>query len=281
MKTRYLLLLIIIVATKLNAQNELNFNKRFVESEDKWVVFPKAEDDSYSFGFIYIDSEAGLTLNYEGIFKISETGEFIPEKVENANMKVRLMPNNVLVAFIPENKFKELKIDVIPEWLKYYKINENSIERLYKWGYMYNGWNECSKGLTFLEKAEKINPKYKGLAVELAFSYNCLSQYDKAEKILEEDIKVNSSDAYVIKEYIYTLIKNGKIDKAIQQYNLAKVTIKDKEYDAENCYNILQYYYFQKDKDNFNKWFLELSKLEITNNNIKDYSERMNKDFNN
>lgn len=277
---RYLLLLIVFVTTKLSAQTELNFDKRFVESEDKWVAFQKNEDDAYPFGFIYIDSEAGLTLNYEGTFTISKTGEFISKKLDSTNMKVRLEPNNVLVAFIPENKFKELKIDSIPEWLKYYKTDENSIERLYRWGYMYNGWNECAKALTYLEKAEKINPKFKGLAVELAFSYNCLNQYDNAEKILEEDIKTNSSDAYVSKEYIYTLTKNNKIDKAIQQYNSAKTTIKDKQYDAENCYNILQYYYFQKDKENFNKWYNELSKLDIKNKMIRDYADRMNKDLN-
>ena len=65
-----------------------------------------------------------------------------------------------MVAFIPENKFQELKISAIPDWLKYYKSDTNSIERLYRWGYMYNGWDECAKALTYLEKAEKINPKF-------------------------------------------------------------------------------------------------------------------------
>ncbi|MCB0432056.1 MAG: hypothetical protein KDD18_03120, partial [Mangrovimonas sp.] len=253
---------------------------RFVESEDKWVAFQQDENDSHPYGFIYIDSDAGLTLNYQGTFKITATGEFIPTKLDSTSIKVRLKPNNVLVAFIPENKFSELKIDSIPNWLKYYKTDEESIERLYKWGYMYNGWNECKKALTFLEKAEKINPKYKGLAVELAFSYNCLKQYDKAEHILEEDIRINSSDAYVSKEYIFTLTKNNKINLAIQQYNTAKKTILDKQYDAENCFNILQYFYVQKDNEDFNKWYEELSKLDIQNKMIRDYADRMKEDLN-
>lgn len=276
---KYLFLLIVLPTTALHAQTELNFDKRFVESEDKWVAFQKNEAGSYPFGFIYIDSQAGLTLNYEGTFKISETGEFIPSKIDNTSMKARLEPNNVLVAFIPEQKFNELKIDSIPDWLKHYKTDVNSIERLYKWGYMYNGWNECAKALTFLEKAKTIDPKYKGLAVELAFSYNCLKEYDKAESILEEDIKTNTSDAYVSKEYIYTLTKNNKIDKAIQQYTSAQETVKNKQYDAENCYNILQYFYFQKDKEHFNKWYTELSKLEVQNNMIREYADRMKNDL--
>lgn len=274
------LLLLFLVATKLNAQSNLNFNKRFVESEDKWVALQKNEDDSYGYGFIYIDEDAGLTLNYEGTFKISNNGDFTPTKLDNTNMKVRLEANDVLVAFIPEDKFNDLKIVAVPDWLKYYKENENSIERLYKWGFMYNGWNECAKALTFLEKAEKKNLKHPQLAVELAFSYNCLKQYNKAESILEREVKSNSKDAYVSKEYIYTLTKSNNIDKAIKQYKTAAKTIEDKQYDAENCYNILQYFYFKKDKENFNIWHKELSKLEINNDMIKQYANAMNEDIN-
>lgn len=278
---KYLVLLFVLATTKLNAQSNLTFNKRFVECEDKWVAFNKNKDNSYPYGFIYIDPEAGLTLNYQGTFKISSNGKFIPTKLDSVNnMIIRLKPNNILVAFIPKNKFTELKIDSIPTWLKFYKTNKNSIERLYKWGYMYNGWNECKKALTFLKKANQMNPNYKGLAVELAYSYNCLKQYDLAENILKENIKINPDNAYVNKEYIYTLSKNNKIKKAIQQYKLTKKTIKDKQYDVENCYNILQYFYFQKDQKKFNKWYEELSKLGIKNKMIKIYADRMKKDIN-
>lgn len=277
---RYLLLLTFLFATKLNAQTNLHFDKRFVESEDKWVAFRPDKDSNYAYGFIYIDAQAGLTLNYEGTFRVLPTGEFIPKKLDSTNMKVRLQPNNVLVAFIPENKFQQLKISATPDWLKYYKTDTNSIERLYRWGYMYNGWNECAKALTYLEKAEKINPKFKGLAVELSFSYNCLKQYDKAELILEEDIKTNSNDAYVNKEYIYTLTQNNKIDKAVSQFEFSLKTLTDKQYNAENCYNILQYYYNQKDKVNFNKWYDMLQKQPNENKMITKYADNMKADIN-
>jgi len=274
------LLLLFFIVTNLNAQSTLDFNKRFVESEDKWVAFQKNEEDSYAYGFIYVDEDAGLTLNYEGTFTITQNGEFIPTKFNNSSMKVRLEPNDVLVAFIPEDKFNNLKIEAVPDWLKYYKENENSIERLYKWGFMYNGWNECAKALTFLEKAEKINPKYPQLAVELSFSYNCLKQYSKAENILEKEVKSNSKDAYVSKEYIYTLTKSNNIDKAIKHYKIAAKTVEDRQYNAENCYNILQYFYLKKDKENFNIWHKELSKLEISNEMIKQYANSMNEELN-
>ncbi|WP_396138076.1 tetratricopeptide repeat protein [Flavobacterium sp.] len=277
---KYIIIVAILFATKLNAQTNLNFDKRFVQSEDKWVAFKPDKDGSYPYGFIYIDSQAGLTLNYEGSFKVLLTGEFIPTKLDSTDMKIRLQPNNVLVAFIPDYKFKELKISPTPDWLKYYKTDTTSIERLYRWGYMYNGWNECAKALTYLEKAEKINPKFKGLAVELSFSYNCLKQYDKAELILKEEIKTHPSDAYVNKEYIYTLAKNNKIDKAKNQFETSLKTLKDNQFNAENCYNILQYYYYQKDKTNFNKWYKIFQKQPNENKMITKYADNMKADIN-
>lgn len=276
---KYYLLIVTLLATKSIAQPTLNFNKRFVESEDKWVAFKQDKDNAHAYGFIYIDQQAGLTLNYEGTFKILSTGKFVPKKLDSANMKVRLQPNNVLVAFIPENKFQELKISAVPEWLQYYKTDTTSVEHLYRWGYMYNGWGECAKALTYLERAEKIDNKFKGLPVELSYSYNCLNQFDKAELILEEEIKTNSADAYVNKEYIYTLTKNNHIDKAIKQFETSITTLKDEQYNAENCYNILQYYYFQKDKDHFKKWYKILQKLPTKNKMISKYADDMHKDM--
>jgi len=58
------LILLILISFKINAQTELLFNKKFIDSEDKWVAFQKDSDNKYGFGFIYIDEEAGLTLNH-------------------------------------------------------------------------------------------------------------------------------------------------------------------------------------------------------------------------
>ena len=277
---KYLLFLVILLTSQVNGQVGLNFNKRFVESEDKWVVFRPDKDSIYSYGFIYIDAQAGLTLNYEGTFKILPSGDYLGKKLDSNNVKIRLQANNVLVALLPESKFNELQISETPDWLKFYKTDTNSIERLYRWGFLYNGYNECQKALSYLEKAATINPKHKGLAVELAFSYNCLKQYDKAETVLEEELKMNSENAYVNKEFIYSLSKNNKIDKAVKQFYSSIQTLKDKQYNAENCYNILQYYYYQDDKESFNTFYKELQKHPNENKLLTQYSDNMKKDIN-
>lgn len=261
------------------AQTSLKFDKRFVECEDRWVAFQMNEDSTYNFGFIYIDSQAGLTLNHEGHFRITDNGIFIPQKRDSTSIKVRLNPNNVLVALIPENKNDELKIQSEPDWLKYYKTDTASVERLYRWGFMYNGWNECSKALTFLEKAQKINPKFKGLEVELAYSYNCLNQYDKSIEILQEALESNPVDAYVNKEFIYAQIKMGQLDKAAESCKNAIKLCPDKTYNGENCYNLLHNYYLNGDKENFKKWLKETEKWNANNETLTESIKLMNKEL--
>jgi tetratricopeptide (TPR) repeat protein len=277
---KYKLILFILLTFKLNAQINLKFDKRFVECEDKWVVFKINEDSTYTFGFIYIDEQAGLTLNREGNFKIKIDNSLKVEKLKEASIKIRLQANNTKVALLPSNTFKELQIEARPKWLKFYKTDTTSVKRLYKWGYMYNGWNECSKALSYLTKAKKIDPKFEGLNVELAFSYNCLKEFGKAEQILDEELKLKPTDAYVNKEYIYAISKTENIEKAIKQYLKSLETVKEKNYNAENCFNILQFFYNKKDKKNFNIWYEELNKCSNDNKMITEYANNMKTDIN-
>lgn len=278
---KYFLISILFISTILNAQTNLSFNKRYVESEDRWVAFQKNKDSSYAFGFIYIDEQAGLTFNHEGTFTIKQTGEFVPKKFDSTSVKIRLEPNNVLVAFIPESKFQELKISAVPEWLKYYKTDTNSVARLYHWGFMYNGWDECAKALTFLEKAERIDPTYKGLAVELAYSYNCLNQHDKAISVLQTAIQKDPIDAYMNKELIYAQIKSGLLDEAAQSCKKAIALCKDQSYNGENCYNLLHTYYVNKDRKNFLLWLDETKKWASSNVKMMSGILKMEKEMNN
>ena len=276
---KYYLLFFTLLATNLKAQTLLKFDKPFVQSEDKWVAFQMDKDSSYVYGFIYIDAQAGLTLNYEGKFKVTQAGNFTPTKLDSANFKIRLQPNKVLVAFIPENKFGELQIEAIPQWLKIYKGDTTSVERLYRWGFLYNGWGECAKALTYLERAQNINAKYKGLAVELAFSYNCLGDFNKAISILKLAIESNPTDAYFYKELIFAHIYSGNLDLASETCKKAIAVCTDQIYNGENCYNLLHAFYVKKDKNNFNLWLEETIKWTSTNPNLTSSIKIMQNEF--
>lgn len=257
------------------AQLNFNFDKRFVECEDQWVAFNSNKDSSYSFGFIYIDPEAGLTLNHEGYIKMKEDNSFEVLKDQEFNLKLRLEPNNVKVAIIPENLFQKLDIKAIPDWLQAYKKDANTAAYFFRKGFLYNAWQECEKAIPQLLKAKEIDAFLDGLDVEIAYAYNCLGNYEKAVEVLEGIVKLNPTDAYINKEYIYSLTKNKSIDKAIVQYNTTLKSLKENTYNAENCFNILQYYYYIKDKKNFKKWYKEMKRWPSQNELMMKYANNM------
>lgn len=71
---KYFQFLLALISIGINAQNALKFDKSNIQCEDKWVAYQMNKDSIYNFGFIYVDNQAGLTLNYEGDFKIDKKG---------------------------------------------------------------------------------------------------------------------------------------------------------------------------------------------------------------
>lgn len=254
---------LLLCVIKTNGQAGLVFNKRFVECEDKWVAFEKGKDNSYTFGFIYIDATAGLTLNYESDFTIDNEGKFIRKSVLDSSMgsyKIRLKPNNVRVAIIPETRFQELKIKEIPDWLKYYKTDTGTAKRLQRWGYYYNDWGMSEKALEYLEPGYKMDPNYKGMAVELAFAYNDLERFEKAIPVLNKAIELTPEDGYTYKELSYAQFKTGNLEEAEKAATKGIKYSDENAMKAEIAYNIAYEYYKKKDKKNFDKWADETKK---------------------
>jgi tetratricopeptide (TPR) repeat protein len=249
------LLLFLAISISFFAQDMLVFNKKFIQSENQWVAFQADSLGSHILGFIYIDLDAGLTLDYAGTFMIDENGKFVLKKKENDGfMKYRLENNNTLVSFVPETRFQELGIQKTPDWLSYYAINEKSAKNLHRKGYLYNGMGACEKALEFLDKAYKIDPDFKGLRVEMGYSYNCLGQFQKAIDILKLAQKNEPKNAYVNKEVLYAQVNNKQIEDAIKTYQYIVKNVEDTTYHSENAFNILGYFYDQKDLKKFNDW---------------------------
>lgn len=281
---KYLSILLIIFITNLNAQNILKFDKQNVQCENKWITYQMNKDSIYNYGYIYMDSQAGLTLNSEGQFKIDKKGNFIKieplEKRSVGFMKVRLQPNRVAIAEIPEEKFNELNIEKEPSWLKFYKIDENSAQNLYRWGFLYNGYGEIEKALTFLEKAEKINPNFKSLQTELAFSYNALEKFDKAEVALLKELINNPKDCYTLKELAYTNTKSNKLEKAKNTFDKMVLICSEKAFIQETAHNLAYEYFKIKDKVIFALWKKEAEKWSESKNNLTANLDKMEIELN-
>ena len=55
--------------TFLFAKKEIFYDRTVEDCEEKWVICPQLEDESYQFGFIF-DVGDGLTFRMEGAFLI-------------------------------------------------------------------------------------------------------------------------------------------------------------------------------------------------------------------
>lgn len=251
---------LLLLCINLMAQPRFDFNKRFVECEDQWVVFDQGEDSSYVFGFIYIDAQAGLTLNYEGKFRYTTDGKYTVERIDKGNMKYRLQNNNVKIAILPRDLYKELGVTDPPDWLKYYKTDTGSVKRLYRWGFLYNGWDQFEKALTYLERAYVMDPKFKGLEVELAFSYNALGKYEKAMKMLNSALQTSKDDWYLYKELSYTQMKLGLIEEAEASSRTGIPLASDTAMKAEIAYNMAYTFYSMNKKEKYTSWATEARK---------------------
>ena len=254
----------------IQSSAQLTFDKSILDCEDKWVVFPEEYGGLYKYGYIYLDSKTGLTFEYNCNLKIDPAGKIIAfPKEENAKMRIPLNPNKILIAVIPEANFEQLKILKVTDSLNIYKMKEGSIEQLYSWGSIYNAWGEYQKALDLLEKASKINSDYKGLGLQLAYSYNRLKQYKKAIEVLKKAVIANPEDAFIAKEYIYALAKSQQLDEAIVRYRNSLKVCPDKTYVPENAYYILEGYFYKYDRVNFDKWLAETEVVMSSNEQIK------------
>jgi tetratricopeptide (TPR) repeat protein len=243
--------------SKANGQADLVFNKRFVECEDRWVALPSDSTGSHSFGFIYIDQTAGLTLEHTGSFRINNDGSFSPLLFIDslhASFKVRLQNNNVKVAIIPDTRLAQLKIEAIPDWLSIYKTYRDTARRLQRWGYMYNDWGMSEKALEYLEPGYNRYPDYKGMAVELSFAYNALEKFEQAIPVLKKTIELIPNDWYLYKELSYALLQTDKLQEAGEAAMKGIGYASQDAIKAEMAYNLAYKYYKKTDKANFSHW---------------------------
>lgn len=241
-----------------SSNKEIIFDTKYYEAKDRWVLFPKKEVDSlYPIGFVYLDLQAGFTLNYEGTIQLKNDGSFKIDKIdENYSSKIRLEPyktSNVYI--IPNDKLKEIGLPEIPDWLKIYlPSNDQSIETLKDYGFQFNHVGACEKALTYLEKAYKMNPHYDGLEFELAYAYNHLGQYEKAITVLDKAIRNNAKNYYFFRELGFAYVKQNKIDLAEKTY-LKGIKMSDNDFEkSEMALNMAQGYFHTKNRKKFDEW---------------------------
>jgi tetratricopeptide (TPR) repeat protein len=277
----------LVLAIQFSFSQSLNdkptFNVNYFDAKDKWVIFPKKDTDSiYPFGFIYLDLQAGFTLNYEGNVVIDKNGKFkLYNKNNDGFTKVRLEPYKTANVFIiPDKIIEGFKLSAKPDWLAIYEPSSpESIQTLKDFGYHYNHVGACEKALTFLEKAYKINPHFDGLEFELAYAYNHLGLYEKAIPILDKAISNNPKNYYFFRELGFAYVKQNKIDLAEKTYSKG-IKMSDNDFEkSEMALNMTQGYFKSKNRKKFDEWSKITRKYAEPNSQYAQYIDMFEKEW--
>ncbi len=80
---------------------------------------------------------------------------------------------------------------------------------------------EYEKSIKYYLKALEINPKYSPVYNQLGYAYRFLQNYNEAEKMFEKYIKLIPNDPNPYDSYGELLLKMGKFDKSIANYEKA------------------------------------------------------------
>lgn len=264
---RYLILISIccfgLVAkaqTNLGIDTSLKFDQRYTKCERKWVVLAKTDTErNYSFGYIYVDAQAGFTYDLKGVFKVDAKGRYISDTnifKNTGSIKYRIASNWKKVALLDKQHFKELKIKPEPDWIKTYYGYKDTIQHQFRWGFIYNDLNECDTALVYLTKAYKVKPHYPGLEFELIFAYNALLRYDDAIRILDAAVQNDPKNVLFYRELGYAYLNKSIYDKAIGYYKqgIDMCTDAQKDAKAEMAINMAGAYKSKGDLGSFKEW---------------------------
>ena len=274
------ILLLFSVASVNAQQNVLEFNKKIYECENKWITYSlEGKESSYILGYVYIDRDAGFTFHSGGKFKISNEGKFVPEAKDNVSRIIARISNfNRVCAVIPNEKFNDLGITEIPDFMKSY-IKPNEAEDLVARGLHYNHIGASFMAIPLLEKAQKINPATKGLLFEMVYAYNDRENYKKAIELLRAGITEDETDSLLYKEFVYALAKEDQLEEAITSFSKMK-KIKGARYLDESAFCIMQGYYLRKDAVKFEEWAKEtMSLITTTDSPMLKYMDMMRKEL--
>lgn len=256
MKQTLLLLLLCNFIFAQEPQTELVFNTPYYEAVDQWVVLPKTDDGTYSYGFIYIDQQAGFTFNYEKRLRITDKGIVNVEndELKSSSFKIRLDLNYPKIAVLSKAQQEVLQLPAEPEWLATYKADEHTAAYKLQIGYIYNHVGASHKAIQPLEEVYAIDSEFRNTAFELGYAYNAIKEYAKAQLVLEKALETHHDDVLLIKELGYTLWNSGKLEKADEVYRKGIALDTEDIYKAEMAINMAQAYYFNKNKEKFKEW---------------------------
>lgn len=200
----------------------LRYDVHMSDCEDRWIaLYRRPEDHEYTYGFVYIDPQAGFTFQYVGNFTIDGDRNFheAPDSIphEKLNLKIRLEQNGI-AALLPPGALAQLGLHETPDWLKSYEDKADSVTHSVDWGFFYNAIGDSRRAVDYLGSAYRERPDAARLVAELAYAYNALGQPEDAIRVSKIEFARNPKDELVCREMAYAFLDIKSYKEATEQY---------------------------------------------------------------
>ncbi len=220
-------------ATYVQKSAGLIYDAHMSDCENRWVaLYHKPEDSDYTYGFVYIDPQAGFTLHYVGRFTIDNDGNYHvapnPLPPDKLSLKIRLDQNGI-AALLPARGLKQLQLPEKPDWLKYYEDHADPITHQVNWGFFYNGIGDSRRAVDFLEAAYREKPDAPRVVFELAYAYNALQRPEDAIRVSKDEFRKNPKNELLCREIAFAYLHAKSYQDAVEQYQSCIVLCDDSE----------------------------------------------------
>ena len=220
-------------ATQLEKAASLSYNAHMSDCEDHWVaLYHKADDPDYTYGFVYIDPQAGFTLHYVGRFTIDAGGNYHvapnPIPADKFSLKIRLEQNGI-AALLPPRALTQLQLPQKPDWLKYYEDHADPITHKVNWGFFYNAIGDSRRAVDFLEAAYREKPDASRVVFELAYAYNALERPADAIRVSKDEFRKKPKDELLCREMAFAYLHLKSYKEATEQYQSCIALCDDSE----------------------------------------------------
>jgi tetratricopeptide (TPR) repeat protein len=200
----------------------LSYDVHMSDCENRWVaLYHGPKDADYTYGFVYIDPQAGFTVHYVGRFTVDAAGNFHaapnPLAADKASLKVRLDQNGI-AALLPAQALIQLQLPQRPDWMKYYNDEADPVAHKVSWGFFYNDIGDAKRAIGFLESAYKERPDAPRVVFELTYAYNATERPQDAIRVAKNEFAKNPKDELLCREMAFAYLHLKSYKDATTQY---------------------------------------------------------------
>ncbi len=201
----------------------LDYNSHMSDCENRWVaLYHDSQDQDYTYGFVYIDPQAGFTLHYVGRFTIDLEGNFHeapnPIPPDKASLKIRLEDRNGVAGLLPPRALTQLGLPERPDWLKFYEDKSDPVAHKVSWGYFYNAIGDSRRAIDYLEPAYQAKPDAPRAVFELTYAYNAVGRPEDAIRVSKVGFDRNPKDELLCREIAFAYLSLQDFKKATGQF---------------------------------------------------------------